>query len=199
MNEGIVAKLKDDGIFKSVSFVRPIDKGIDSKNYLILADKKRYILKIYSSENVEEVKYELEILHKLCSDNKFKKYFPTVKEGIFYINKKPSIILEYFQGRTLSTKDINLSTVGRIATIQAQMHRFMSDYAPVHKKFRFLIFDFTFINFFQNKGGTLVNNIVKKEIYFLEQESKRVKNFNLRKTIIHEDLNEDNIIINNKD
>lgn len=196
MNEEILTKLKNAGIFKHISSFRPIDKGIDSKNYLISADNKRYVLKIYSSENIEEVKYELEILYKLNLDNKYKKYFPAVKEGIFYIGKNPSIILEYVQGRTLSTKDINLSTIRRVAKIQAQMHRFMGDYVPTHKKFRFLIFDFTFVNFFKNKGNKIYNNILKNEIFFLRQESRRLKKFNLRKTVIHEDLNKDNIIIN---
>ncbi len=198
MNKKILIKLKEIKAFEHVDSLCSIDKGIDSKNYLILVDNKKYILKIYSSNNVEEVKYELEILYKLNSDNKYNKYFPVVKEGIFYIGQKPSIILEYIQGKTLSVKDINSLTLKKVAKIQARMHHSMSDYVPIHKKFRFSIFDFTFVDFFKNKDKELYSNIFKNEIFFLSQESKRIENFNLRKSIIHEDFNKDNIIINKK-
>lgn len=198
MNKNILIKLKENKFFGHISSLRSIDKGIDSKNYLILADNKKYILKIYSSNDIEEVKYELEILYKLNSNNNQKKYFPIIKEGIFLIDQNPSIILEYIQGKTLSVKDINPLTVKMIAKIQAQMHYFLIDHVPIHEKFRFSIFDFSFVDSFKNKDEKLYDDILKNEFIYLNRESERVKNLNLRKTIIHEDLNKDNIIINKK-
>lgn len=57
-------------------FVSPVNRGIDSKNYLVSVNKRnkfKYVLKIYPEGTDEEVKYETEILNKL--DSVFNKKF----------------------------------------------------------------------------------------------------------------------------
>ena len=66
--EYIKLYLNSINITKGRYFISAIDRGVESKNYLISLKNKnnfKYILKIYSKQNIEEVKYEKEILEKL--------------------------------------------------------------------------------------------------------------------------------------
>lgn len=194
MIEMIELYLNSNNIIKGHCSVSLLDKGIESKNYLISdKDKSRYILKVYSESNNEEILYEIEILNKL--DSIFsRKYFPVVIKGIFYINKKPSILLKFIPGHILSKKDISSHVIKTIAKKQAEMHRFLIDFEPKHKKNRFSIFDFSFLNLYVNNKNTYYN-ILQDEIKCLEQESKILKKLSYTKSIIHEDLNAENIIL----
>lgn len=184
------------GVIKGQCFVSPINKGIDSKNYLVGVDKRnkfKYILKIYPEGAGEEVEYEMEILNKL--DSAFnKKYFPVVIKNCFYIEKNPSIILKYIHGRTLSKKDISLNLIKKIAIKQAQTHHALANFTPKHKKNRFSIFDFSFFDLYVNNNNPYFK-IIQNEVSVLGKESKLFKNINFIKSIIHEDLNTENIIL----
>lgn len=195
MNKEIATKLKSLGKFKHISFLRPINKGIDNKNYLLKADGRKYILKIYSLKNVEEVEYELEIIKKLRSISRFNN-FPTTKSDIFNINGKPMVLFYYIEGKTLCTRDVNFSTIEKIAKIQAQMHKNLLNFFPVHKKFRFPIFDFSFVDYFKNILPSTNDAFLLSEINILRKEAYRFAGIKFRKTIIHEDLNLDNIVRN---
>lgn len=192
----IESYLKSINIIKGRCFIFLVDKGIDSKNYFISVNNKnkfKYILKTYSKDNNEEVKYEIEILNKLDCVFK-KKFFPIVFLNFFYINKKPSILLKYIPGRILSKKDISLYLIKEIAKKQAEMHHSFIDFIPKHKKHRFSIFDFSFFNIYVNNKSQY-HNILQNEINILIQESESFKRMNYIKSIIHEDLSIENIIL----
>lgn len=192
----IESYLNSIGVIKGQCFVSPINKGLDSNNYLVGVDKRnkfKYILKIYPEGTGEEVEYEMEILNKL--DSAFsKKYFPVVIKKCFYIEKNPSIILKYIPGRTLSKKDISLNLIKKIAIKQAQTHHALANFTPKHKKNRFSIFDFSFFDLYVNNNNPYFK-IIQNEVSVLGKESKLFKNINFIKSIIHEDLNTENIIL----
>ncbi len=178
-------------------FISPINKGIESKNYLVGVNDKnnfKYILKIYSESNVEEVKYETEILDKLNFSVR-KKYFPIILKKIFFIDKKPCILLKYIHGRILSKDDISSCLIKKIAQKQATIHRVFINYTPKHKKNRFSIFDFSFTDFYLNNKKNLYYNFLRNEIVALKKESKLFAKVKFKKSIIHEDLNVENIIV----
>lgn len=183
-------------VIKGQCFVSPINKGIDSKNYLIGVNKRnkfKYVLKIYPEGTGEDVEYETEILNKL--DSAFsKKYFPVVIKNCFYIEKNPSILLKYIFGRIISKKDISLNLVKKIATKQAQIHYALTNFTPKHKKSRFSIFDFSFFDLFVNNNNPHFK-IIQNEVSALDKESKLFKKINFTKSIIHEDLSTENIIL----
>ncbi|MDP1729054.1 MAG: phosphotransferase, partial [archaeon] len=184
-------------IKKRHCFISPINKGIESKNYLISVNDKnnfRYILKVYPKSNVEEIKYETEILNKLNFGVR-KKYFPIISKRIFFINEKPCILLKYIHGSILSKDDISSCLVKEIAQKQATMHRIFINYKPKHKKNRFSIFDFSFADFYLDNNKNLYYNFLYDEIIALKKESKLFAKVKFKKSIIHEDLNIENIII----
>ncbi len=183
-------------VIKGQCFVSPVNRGIDSKNYLVSVNKRnkfKYILKIYPESTGEDVEYEMEILNKL--DSAFsKKYFPVVIKKCFYIEKNPSILLNYISGRILSKKDISLYLVKKIAKKQARMHCSLANFTPKHKKNRFSIFDFSFFNLYVNNNNPHFK-IIQNEVGALKKESKLFKNIDFTKSIIHEDLSAENIIL----
>lgn len=98
----IKSALKVNGFTDNLKII-PLEKGLETKNYLIVEKRKpdkKYVLKIYKKELEEEVKYELEILDKLNSSFS-KKFFPIVIGDIFYINDHPSLLLKYIDGKTV--------------------------------------------------------------------------------------------------
>ena len=195
--EYIKLYLNSINITKGRYFISAIDRGVESKNYLISLKNKnnfKYILKIYSKQNIEEVKYEKEILEKLNFGFK-KKYFPVVLKRIFYVNKKPSILLKYIPGRILSTKDISLRLVKEIAKKQAKMHHYFNNFIPKRKRKRFSIFDFSFINLYIKNNANSYQNILQNMVDILKQQSKLFAKINFKKSIIHEDLSTENVII----
>ena len=187
------------GLLNKRCFLSPIDKGIESKNYIVnvnLKNNPQYILKIYSNNNEDEIKSEIEILKKLNSVFNVK-FFPIIQKGIFYVNKRPSILVKYIPGNTLLKTSISPHLVKEIAKKQAEIHRALIKFRPKYKKTRVSIFDFSFINFCKNIKSpyySLLNN----EIGILKEESTKFVDLNLRKSFIHEDLSLENIIINNK-
>ncbi len=184
-------------IVRGTCFVRQIDKGIESKNYLISINDKnnyKYILKIYSKSNIEELRYEIEILNKLNSGVR-EKYFPVVQKEVFYIDKKPSVLLNYIPGRILVKKDVTSSLIKKIAKKQAEMHYLFTNCIPRHKKVRFSIFDLNFFDLYVKKENPYYN-ILHNEISILQRESELFANIHFQKSIIHEDLSLENIIIN---
>lgn len=190
---------KNLNIIKGRYYISLADKGIESKNYLVSVNSKnnfRYVLKIYSKSNLEEVKSETEILNKLNSS--FKNSFsPVVLKGVFYINKNPSIILRYIRGHVISKKDISSDLINEISKKQSEMHRSLINFTPRHKKNRFSIFDFSFLNLYLNRNS-LYYKVLKDEADILTQESKLFKKIKYTKSIIHEDLSMENIILSKK-
>ena len=184
-------------IIKEHCFVIAIDKGIESKNFLVSVDDKnnfKYILKVYSESDIEELKYEEEILRKLDSVTK-KKFFPVIVKRTFYINYKPSILLKYIPGRILSKKDISPRLIKKIAKKHAEMHYLFFHFNPRHKKSRFSIFDFSFVDLYVRNKKSPYYKILHDAIIILRQESKLFAKVNFKKSIIHEDLNIENIIV----
>lgn len=173
-----------------------VGKGIESKNYIVSVNNKnnfKYILKIYSKSKIEDVKYEREVLNKLNANFK-KKFFPIVQKGIFYINQKPSILLKYIHGRILSKRDITSCLIKKIAKKQAEMHHILANFDPIYKKNRFSIFDFSFVNIYSNDRNSNYS-ILQNEVNALKKESRLFLKVNFSKSIIHEDLTTENIIL----
>lgn len=195
MGNKISEKLVCAGIFKKVSFLFPINKNTDNQSYLLGVDNKRYILKVYSSGGVEELKYELEILKKLSLDKKYNKNFLSIEKDFFLIGKRPAVIFKYINAKALSSGDINEKIIAKIAKIQAQMHKVLLRFFCTHKKLRFSIFDFSFSDIFKENIPLQYKKFLFKELKYLECESKKFLGKKYRKTTIHEDLSPDNILI----
>lgn len=196
MEQDIQKALGDARIFSTPFSVSRLDRGSESKNYLISKDNKKYVLKVYSGSDTEEIRYEIEILNRLKAVTRGERYFPTLKKGIFYVNRRPAILLDYIYGKVLKPGDLSEDTIKKIAATQAKMHSALVNYEPVHKKFRFPILDFDFAKLFLNSCESPYNIIVQKEIRALKKESLPLKKLSLEKTIIHEDLTAENIIMN---
>lgn len=151
-------------------------------------------MKIYSESDTEELKYEEEILKKLDSVTK-KKFFPVIVKPTFYINEKPSVLLKYIPGRILSKKDISPLLIKKIAKKHAEMHRLFLYFNPRHKKSRFSIFNFSFFNLYVRDKKSPHYKMLHDAVTILKQESKLFAKVNFKKSIIHEDLNIENIIV----
>ena len=191
----IRSSLKTLNIEKGIYFITKIDKGIESKNYFVGLNSRnnlRYILKIYPNDN--EVRYEIEILNKLSSSNK-PLFSPLVQEGVFFINNKPSILLRYITGCILAKNKISLPVIREIAKKQAKMHLSLLNFKPKNKKVRFSVFDFNFLSFFCKNDKSLYYRKILEEIKIIEKESKSFTKIDFKKTIIHEDLTPENILI----
>ncbi len=178
-------------------FITPIDKGIESKNYLISINSKnnfKYILKIYPND--KEIGYEVEILNKLSCNNR-QIFSPVVQKDVFFIKDKPAILLKYVKGDTLIKKQVSLSVIKKIATKQAKMHLSLLNFKPKNQKERFFIFDFSFLSYFCKNTKNTNFKRIQTEINTLKKESKLYIKINFKKSIIHEDLTQENILITN--
>lgn len=192
--------LNSSNIIKGHCFVIGVDKGIESKNYFIYVGNKnnlKYILKIYSESKDEELKYEIEILNNLNLKNN-NKFFPEIQKEFFYINKRPSIILKYIKGHVLTKKELSPFIIKKIARKQAKMHLSLINFIPKHKKNRFSIFDFSFVSLFLKNNKNSYYSVLKNEVKILKQESKSFIETKFKKSVIHEDLTSENIILTKK-
>ncbi len=181
-SKNIELYLNSHQIIKGRCFVSSIDKGIESKNYFIsVGDKSniKFILKIYSSSNVEELKYELDILNTLNSSVK-SKYFPVIEKSIFYINKKPAVLLKYISGHILSKKEISSNLIKKIAKKQAEMHILFAKYTSKYRKNRYSIFDFSFVDRYIDNDQNLYYDMLHNELIKLKQSSKFFKKVALK-------------------
>ena len=114
-------------IIEKPYFVRPIKNGIESNNYIISIghrDNFKFILKVYLEDKNEEVKYEVEILRKLNLGME-RKYFPIIVKGIFYIDKKPAILLKYIPGKMVSKNSVSRRLVKEIASLGGSISAFL--------------------------------------------------------------------------
>ncbi|MFA5962319.1 MAG: phosphotransferase [Parcubacteria group bacterium] len=199
--EEIGSYLSSTGIIKGCCFVFKIDRGIESKNYIISVGNRsnyKYLLKIYSENSYGEILYEIEILNKLNSCFE-KKFFPIISKEVFFIDKKPSILLKYIKGNILSKKEISPSLVRKIAKKQASMHLSLADFRPKHKRTRLSIYNFSFADFNLGNINDSRKKILQKEVGELKQEICLFEKIKFRKSIIHEDLSMENIILTKND
>ncbi len=191
-------KLSIYSIIREPFYLVKEEKGLESKNYFIRVNNKKnfkYIVKIYSENKKEELMYETEILNRLNLKNN-EKFFPLIINKVFYINEKPSILLNYISGNTLKKKDICLSLIKKIAEKHAKINYSLINFAPKKNKNRFSIFDFSFVDFFlKNDKNSSYFYLLKSEIKALEKESSVFIKAKFKKSIIHEDLTPENIVI----
>lgn len=194
----IKLSLNSLNIEKGDYFITKIDRGIEGKNYSICFNSKdnlKYFLKIYSNNN--DVKYEVEILNKLSTSIK-QIFFPLIEHDIFLIKDKPSVLFKYIKGTALTKNKISISLIKEIANKQALIHLSLTNFRPKSKKVRFSVFDFSFLSFFCKDNTNLYHKKILEEIKIAKKESKLFSGVDFKKTIIHEDLTPENILITRK-
>lgn len=194
LKKAIRSALIDKSILKEVSSVRSIGQGIDNKNFYVYGDENKFFLKVYQTDDLDEINYEIEILRELKNKNNRNMFFPTIRNEMFFINQKPAVLFDYIPGKSLLLKDINSPILRKVASVQAGMHYILSNYKPINEKFRFPIFDFSFPKSFTIDNPSL-QSMINVEANLLEDESKTINKINFKKSIIHEDLNTENIIL----
>lgn len=173
--------------------LKPLEKGIESKNFLLVFENnKKYLLKTYSNDAIDEIKYEIDILNHLKKESGF---FPVPISDVFYIGKKPCVIYSYLSGRNIKSSDISFKNIKQIANIQAKLHKSLENIKPRGKKERYSIFDLTFVHTFQYTCSDIISKLIQNESKKLIQELQLFRKYKLAKTIIHEDLTMDNILI----
>lgn len=192
-------KIKDD-LKKSIPVkqigkildIKPLDGGLESRNFLISTNQGKYVVKKFKNVSKEEIDFELSVLNRL--KEKFDS-FPTPIAPLFYIGDTPCVMYSFLSGRGLTPKDINISNVEKIASLLARMHKGLVSFIPLGKRDRFSIYDQSFINVFKTKTTVDIENLLNRgETWLLSDEILKLKP-PTPKSIIHEDLEMENIFI----
>lgn len=203
MNSEIITTKKIELFLNSSStaeeryFVTPIKNGMGCKNYLVgirSQNNFKYILKIYSKKDIEDLKFEIELLNHL-KQNAQNIFFPIVEKTFSY-HERPCILLKYVPGRTMTKNDISSKIIKSIAEKQAKMHKIFATFVSEKTKKRFSIVDFGFTDQFMIGRNDKNYKIINNEIKLLEKEAVILNKISFSKSIIHEDLSMENIIIN---
>ncbi len=174
-----------------------IDSGHENSCFLIeTEDNKKFVLKIFPLKDLDELVFEKSVLEKLSKSTKG--YIETFGE-ILQFEDEIFILYKYFDGDPLSPVDIKKETLEKIAHMQADMHKTLQNFSPKGKRERFSIFDLSFIDLFSRKEEDSeiedVINLAKEKV---DSYISKYKNFDLPKSIIHEDLELVNILQNSK-
>lgn len=160
-----------------------------SKNFLVTADDKKYLLKIFPGWPIDEVKYEFEVLNFLQSNKNTSQIIPKAINYFDKINNSPALLLEYSPGEKIGDKKINQKDIEIISKSLALLHEALSNKDFGHK-YRFKPFDVGFLKLFPAKNQNyLVNFLTKYKL----PDNKTLEN--LPQTIIHDDISTDNILI----
>jgi len=172
--------------------ILPIQSGTEGETYLIQTKMNSFILKIYLPNKLEEIMYENEILKTL---NATSKKFITLASDIFFLENNLAVLYQYFDGKSLTKESINPRNISKIAQMQAEMHKALKEFHTTTKeRKRFSIFDFTFIDIFQSNRSIETDRLIKKTRDILLKKLSPYHEHPFPKSIIHEDLEMENIL-----
>ena len=189
LNNSDIRKL---GYIKSC---KPLDLGLESRNFLLITPSNKYVLKSYKNTLLNEVIFETSILSHL---KRFNSKFPSPIRKVFYVNSLPCVLYTFIEGRGLVPHDINISTLQKIAELQALIHKNLVNFIPYGNKERFSIFDLSFVDAFRCDCSAEDALLIKNCRDWLVTRLNRFKRSNFPKSIIHEDLEMENILVDRK-
>jgi Ser/Thr protein kinase RdoA (MazF antagonist) len=176
----------------NIGSCKPLAGGLESNNLLLTINSNKYVFKSYKNSSAEEIKFEISILNHLKIIGY---YFPSPVTSIFYIDGYPCVVYSFLTGRELLFSDINPQTLEKIASLQALMHKSLVDFSPEGEKNRFKIFDLSFLEVFKCEYSPAVKKLIKDSESWLLTNLAVYKNISFPKSIIHEDLEMENIFI----
>lgn len=196
-------KLTEDKILKNpnikkigpVKSCKPLDSGLESRNFLLVTASSKYVLKSYNNTSINEIIFEISILsHLKLISNKF----PSPVGDVFYINSLPCVLYTFIEGHGLEPRDVNITTLQKVAGLQALMHKSLANFTPDGKKERFSIFDLSFIDVFRCACSAKDALLIKNCRDWLATRLDGFKKSDLPKSTIHEDLEMENVLVDKK-
>jgi Ser/Thr protein kinase RdoA (MazF antagonist) len=118
-------------VIDSVEF---LEMGVLNSNFLVVSGNNKYIFKIYIFKDIDQVKFEVEVLNELSRSG-----FPcprliASKDGqiLTKFQNYPVVFYEYMEGNITDSLDGNqLLSVGQM---EAKMHELLKDFRPSVKK-----------------------------------------------------------------
>jgi len=107
--------------------VIPFRNGVQNNDFMILADKDRFVFRVYNRKTINELKYTIQILHVLQKNS-----FPS-PEIIHTLNNKwsiefegkPCILYRYIQGDNI--KEVSTDLIRQIGRLQGWMHTLLTN------------------------------------------------------------------------
>ncbi len=176
----------------NIESCRVIDGGLESRNFLLVINSVKYVFKLFKRTTIDEIGYELSILNEL--KNGFD-CFPIPVTGVVYVGDVPGVLYTFLSGRSLEHADINTESIKRIANLQARMHMRLANFNPAGKRERFSIFDLSFFEEFKCEYSHDQEKEINLGRTFLEEKLKLFDPRDFTKSIIHEDLEMENVFI----
>jgi Ser/Thr protein kinase RdoA (MazF antagonist) len=176
--------------------ISPIDSGLDSQTFLVATNHKKLILKLFAPQKYCDLEYENSIIKAL---NLVSKNYIFLASEIFTMGNQIAMLYEYIEGKSLQITNVTQENIVEISTIQAKMHKILEGFKyNENSRQRFSIFDYNFVEKFEtnsaNTEANLINEAKTKMVELLEP----FRESTLPYSIIHEDLELVNILINTK-
>ena len=180
--------------------------GYGSFNYKIISNKKIFLLKTYklNRRNLNFVKSENKIIHLLSK--KIKKIFPQIilninGEQLTVIKEEKTIyrMLSFIEGKFLSESKHSYKLFANFGKVFGKINKELIKIEDENIESRKIEWDIKNLNWNSKYLDYIKDVEVKKLVeYFLLQFNENVlpKNFNLRESIIHNDANDWNILVN---
>ena len=184
-------------ILNFINFI-PIYDGIQNSNYIINTKNQKFILTIFEDKYVvSNINYFIKLL-LFCRKYNFNCPYPIIdknKKYINFINRKPSCLFSFIEGRSLN--NFTQNSIKNVGINLAKLHLITNNYTQQIKT----RFDFSFFD-----------NVIKKyEVYFLKHDIslidifktilhdyKKLNSKDIPKGTIHGDLFPDNVLFNEK-
>lgn len=171
-----------------------IDMGILNLTFMLMTDKKKYILRIYEADrSLEEEKQEIELLEKISESIPVPRVIKNKKsEYITEYNNKKIALFNYIEGSILTSKDINQAIIREIAWYLGKLHKFSENFnlKNFNRKTR-IDLDFYLNEIKKSK----IEFEGKEKIFLLAQDLEKINFKSLPSGIIHSDIFLDNIIM----
>lgn len=178
----------------TINSCEPLDQGLESRNFLLSIGSDKYVLKSYKDTSIDEISFEVSVLNHL---KRFTNNFPVPITDVFYVNDLPCVVYTFLEGRGLLSSDINISTLEKVANLQASMHKSLTGFSPEGDKKRFSIYDLSFLDVFKCEYLPNVRKLVRSGKSWLLANLEEHKKTSFPKSIIHEDLEMENVFIDN--
>lgn len=169
---------------------RFIDQHNRNINLIANTDDKSVFVKVQTGETQVNCQFEIDVL-KILEHSKNTLHFPTVLHNEAYdIQGSPAIVYEFLEGKPLEKSDVTQDILTRVAHGIAQMHDILKGTIDICPKTRFMPNDLSFISEFgwtdpitSDAGAKLLQLLPRIEF---EEETK---------TVIHDDISMENVIL----
>lgn len=174
----------------------PVAHSCGSSNdiFILQSGDDRLVAKVFNAETEEGAQFEIDILSQLTRAVDTIKTVEILVDTPLEVDGKPMLLYRSFPGRAVAAADIDAAFLSTFARAHCYIHESLDDVSTCPRE-RFLPDTLSFVGEFNCQSDRLVNDALP----LLERLQKEIDFSAMPKTIIHDDISMENILVRDND